>query len=273
MSRQDHDSKKAEDSGDQARESTPAAERSKERLGRESLAGSEGLVVQDKSYLAKVKGGAHTGITRDFGKPMLVGRTYEMVSPAHGKTHHSADHELDHTADQKSEHKPEPPAAQKPAPKTDHKVIDTAVDMIRAATKRDNFIDTGTDEKTIYATLQGFDRKQDRDALRVAYEKKHHISLENELKREMSGAELDKALRLLDRPDKKADDAGNIHTLLIERAQLVTGRNNDVVEGELRTRIATMNSRDIDTLKADYKARFNHDLTDVFKNDAHLSRE
>src|SRR5262249_50434074 len=218
MSRQEHDSRQANDSSDQAGEASPAAERSKERLGRESLDSTE---VLHKAYLAKVKGGAHTGITRDFGKPKLVGRTYEMVSPAHGKTQQRADHQIDRTADQTSEHKPDAPTNQKPASKADQKVIDTAVDMIRAATKRDSFIDSGTDEKTIYATLQGLHSRQDRDALKVAYEKKHHISLENEFKGEMSGAELDKALRLLDRPDKEADDAGNLHTLLIERGQWV----------------------------------------------------
>ncbi|MBX9723116.1 MAG: hypothetical protein K2X81_17065, partial [Candidatus Obscuribacterales bacterium] len=124
----------------------------------------------------------------------------------------------------------------------------------------------------IYAVLDSLNKDQ-RTLLEAEYRKRFGIKLGEELKGEMSGAELDKALNLLSRPDGKADDAGRIHTDLIERAQIISGRNNNLIEADLRTTISTMNSAQLDALKSAYKQRYGQELQDTIAKDSKLSTE
>ncbi len=202
-----------------------------------------------KQWNEKLKAGSHSGITKDFGKPVLIERN------AGDKPVKAAE------------------VTREPADSAkDQKAVESATRVIREATKRDHWIDTGTDERSIYSALGSLNKSQ-RQQLEREYEKRYGIGLRAELRGEMTGAELDRALNLLDRKDGKPDDAGRLHSALIERGQLVSGRNNSLVEADIRVTIATMNSRQIDDLRKEYRARYGEDPFDAMKKDSHLSED
>src|SRR4030095_10017901 len=90
-------------------------------------------------------------------------------------------------------------------PSVDQADIEKRVAAIRAATKKDDAVDTGTDEEAINKQLEGTTQAQ-RDAMNALYKEKYGVSLTKELKDEMSGDDLDKALKPLGKPDvEKAD--------------------------------------------------------------------
>lgn len=271
----------------------------------EASAGKRELLQKEHAEAARIKQGASSGITSDFGKPEIKADkkvTKANKVPLEKKTSESKKRKTTFTIEKQKKSradealkKPEPekkkfsatdafgkpllvdstkmPAEKPPMANLQaEQQITHAVEAIRKATKRDDFVDTGTDERSIYAVLQSLNKSQ-RQNLEAEYKNKFGINLRDVLKGELSGAELDKALNLLDRPDGKADDAGRVHTLLIERSQLISGRNNDLLEADLRMTIATMNSKQIAELSNEYKQRFGQDLASTLRNDSHLSAE
>ncbi len=128
----------------------------------------------------------------------------------------------------------------------------------------------GTDPDTIYAVLKD-KTAAERDAIKKIYEKEYGITLEKEFAGEMEGAQLDKALNLLNRKDGSSDRAGRIHEALLERDQLVEGRTDETCEKDIRDTLATMNSDQIEQLDKEYKARYGISLKDALLKDPNLS--
>lgn len=132
--------------------------------------------------------------------------------------------------------------------------ISAAARTIREATKRDNLLDTGTDEETIFSTLANLSQK-DRDELKVFYKSHFHIALADEIKREMSGSELDRAINLLNKRDGVSDDAGFLHELLLENDEWF-GRSSKAIARALRDKIACMSESEITRLDEEYNQRY-----------------
>ena len=95
--------------------------------------------------------------------------------------------------------------------------------------------------------------------------------LATEFMDELTGADLDKALNLLNRRDGSADRAGHIHEVLMEKDQWVEGRSKEVCEKDLRDTVATMNSDQLVQLDNEYRTRYGKGLFDTLKDDPKLS--
>ncbi len=102
-----------------------------------------------------------------------------------------------------------------------------AAEAIREATGQDNWIARWTDEETILALLKDADMSE-RGVISQLYQSQYGISLEDELRRSMSGADEDRALNLLNRVDGSVTDlhAATIHTDLIDIDQKFFGPKN-----------------------------------------------
>src|SRR5262249_55667812 len=99
-------------------------------------------------------------------------------------------------------------------------------ELTRAAEAIHKALDGINDEDVVFAILKD-KSEQERAVLQEIYLKQYKIALKDELKDQLSGASQDKALNLLDRKDRSADDAGRIHTALIERGQWIEGRSDE----------------------------------------------
>jgi len=73
--------------------------------------------------------------------------------------------------------------------------------------------------------------------------------------------------------DGGADDAGRIHTALVERAQLIEGRSDRNCEKDIRDTLATMSAKQIAELDGEYKRRYGKekDRHQILMDDPHLS--
>ncbi len=173
--------------------------------------------------------------------------------------------------------KPEAPSEKLPLPtvtivddratRADHdKFIDAMAATIRKATKRDNFIDTGTDEKAIFVTLADMS-EADRKLLATTYEKKYKITLSKELAREMGGADLDKANSLLNKKDTSDGNAGYIHNLLVEANQTFAGRNKDNIGAVIQDKLYSLNAADLSKVDAEYRNTYGKSLYDALMKD------
>jgi hypothetical protein len=180
-------------------------------------------------------------------------------------------------ADQSGHSKPESAAQSKPV---DRKEMEKAADAIEQACNG-GLIGAGTDKETIYNILK--DKTQaEREVIdqifREKYGKKYGKAgdgsdwgLKEEFEDEMSGADLDKAMNLLNRKDGDADDAGRIHTALIEKDQWFEGRSKANCEKDIRDTLSTMNSEQIAQLDAEYVARYGKHLREALMDDPKLS--
>lgn len=150
--------------------------------------------------------------------------------------------------------------------------MEAAVKSIREATKKDQWVDTGTDEETIIAILK--DKSEaERKAIARIYEKKYGKSLETDLRSEMSGSDLDRALSYLNRKDGNAMDATILKTALDERGQIFFGRSDRNCEKDVRDTISTMNSKQIQDLDREYRTKYGKSLEEALLYDKNLSSE
>lgn len=147
----------------------------------------------------------------------------------------------------------------------------TAARAIRKATKQDQLIDTGTDEETIHATLANLSESE-RQSLKTVYKRLYGESLEKMLDDEMSGAEHDRSINLLNRKDGIQDDAGFFHESLVELGQW-TGRSNKTINKALRDKLSTMSAKEIETANTEYKDRYGRSLNQALFSCSKLSTE
>jgi pSer/pThr/pTyr-binding forkhead associated (FHA) protein/3D (Asp-Asp-Asp) domain-containing protein len=159
----------------------------------------------------------------------------------------------------------------------DRATLEKSVDAIAYACNGGMAI--GTDKETINRMLEG-KTEAERQAMAEIWKEKHaqgadnydSATLEEEFKDEMEGAELDKALNLLNKKDGKTDSAGRIHTALIERGQWIEGRWDSVCEKDIRDTVAKMTKEEVDALDADYRNRYGVGVRDAIAGDANLSQ-
>ncbi len=111
------------------------------------------------------------------------------------------------------------------------------------------------DAEDINRLLEGRTQTE-RATMNTLFRQQHGVTIEQHLRSTLDGAELDRAINLLNRTDGRADDAGRIHTALIERGQLIEGRSDAVCEQDIRDTISTLNSRQLEALDQDYRRRY-----------------
>ncbi|MBA4027309.1 MAG: hypothetical protein C0473_03610 [Cyanobacteria bacterium DS3.002] len=153
-----------------------------------------------------------------------------------------------------------------------YKAMEVAADAIEYACNGGTGI--GTDEKTIYATLENktlAERQLITEIWNKKYGKIYGHTLEAEFQDEMKGSDLEKANSLLKRPDG-SDDAGTIRVALTERSEW-TGRSSGELEKVVRNTLETMSAADIAKTDAEYRRRYGQSLSDAIKNDTNLSAD
>lgn len=160
-----------------------------------------------------------------------------------------------------------PERAEKPVDVT---AMAKAAEAINKACNEGALFGAGTDKEAIFAILKD-KTKAEREEIDKAFEKKYGHSLETEFRDELSGADLDKALNLLNRKNGDAGDAGRIHTALIERDQVVAGRSDENCEKDIRDTLATMNSKEIEQLDKTYKDSYGTGVREALRQDENLS--
>lgn len=146
-------------------------------------------------------------------------------------------------------------------------------EAIREATGQDNWIARWSDEETILALLQDADMGE-RGVISQLYRDQYGISLVDELKRSMSGADEDRALNLLNRKDGSTIDlhAATIHTDLIDIDQKFFGRKRSQLETEIRNIFAGKNSGEIAELEREYRAKFGVGLREQIASSEKMSQ-
>jgi len=155
----------------------------------------------------------------------------------------------------------------------DHdKFIESMAATIRKATRRDNFVDTGTDEKAIFLALQDLSESDRKDLARV-YERKYKVSLPNEIKREMSGSQETRALDLLTRKDSSNGEAQNFRHMIQEANQWVVGRGKGNIAATITDKISTMSEADILKLEDDYKQLYGRNFTSAFLTEGKFDKD
>ncbi len=169
--------------------------------------------------------------------------------------------------------RPQQPTEQAPQPKpVDEKAMEAAVKSIREATKKDQWVDTGTDEDAIMAVLKD-KTEAERKAIARIYKDKYGKTLEDDLRSEMSGTDLDRALTYLNRKDGNAMDATIVKAALDERKNWFFGRSDRNCEKDVRDTISTMNSKQIQELDQEYKTKYGKSLEQALFADSSLSSE
>ncbi|MBZ0189741.1 MAG: hypothetical protein K8F91_26075, partial [Candidatus Obscuribacterales bacterium] len=150
---------------------------------------------------------------------------------------------------------------------TDHSAdnarVAAAGRAIREATRRDNLIDTGTDDKAITDTLANLS-ESDRHELKKFYKSMYGITLRKELEGEMSGSDLDKTVNLLARREGESDDAGFMHELLLEHGEWF-GRSKKALSRALIDKVSTMSTADIERACREYRSRYGQGLENAFR--------
>lgn len=132
------------------------------------------------------------------------------------------------------------------------------------------FLGIGTDKKAIEEQLKG-KSKEELQAIDEAYKKRTGISLKDELRDELSGSDLTRALNLADGHN---DDAARINVALEEHKEWGLGaRSNSNIEKDLRDTISTLNSKQVEELDRTYQERYGKSLKDVLKDDPNLPKE
>lgn len=128
-----------------------------------------------------------------------------------------------------------------------------------------------SDYEKVNKMLQGMSDKE-REELKRVYKEKYGLELGDEFKDRAKDAQQDKAYNLLNRKEGHADDAGRIHTALVERKQWIEGRSDANCEKDIRDTISTMNSEQIAQLDKIYFDRYKVHLREALINDEKLSQ-
>ncbi len=169
-------------------------------------------------------------------------------------------------------------AAAKPV---DQKQMERAADAIQEATNG-GLTGIGTDKEKLFAVLKDKSPEEIKvidEIFAKQYGEKYaedgkRWGLRDEFKDELSGADLDKALSILDRKgNDKSDDAGRVHAALIERDNWIVGRSNATIEKDIRDTVSTMNSKQIAELDQEYRRRYGKGVSEDLMNDKNLSTE
>ncbi len=137
--------------------------------------------------------------------------------------------------------------------RTNSKIVGAA-NAIRTATKKDNWVDLGTDEKAINSVLKNLS-EDERSKLKELYEKRFGTSLESEFKSELSGVDLEKSLNLLERKDSQADDVGFFRELAKDRESFF-GKTDNARNKAVRDKLASMSAKDIEAADKESVSRY-----------------
>jgi len=129
----------------------------------------------------------------------------------------------------------------------------------------------GTGEEEVNAILKDKTEAEKR-VMDEIYRSKYGSGLEDVIKDEMSGSDLEKGMALLKKKDGSADDAGRLHTNLAELNEYF-GRSNFNIEKDIRQTISTMNSSQVEELEKDYQQRYNKSLRQSLMEDPNLSKD
>lgn len=129
----------------------------------------------------------------------------------------------------------------------------------------------GTGEDEVNAILKD-KTEAEKQAMDEIYRRKYGVGLEEVLRDEMSGSELEKSLALLQKKDGSADDAGRLRTDLVELSEYL-GRSNFNVEKDIRQTVSTMNAQQVEALDKEYQQRYGKSLSQTLADDPNLSKE
>ncbi|MBX9694058.1 MAG: hypothetical protein K2Z81_16865, partial [Cyanobacteria bacterium] len=138
-----------------------------------------------------------------------------------------------------------------------------AANAIRTATKKDNWVDFGTDENAINSVLKNLS-EEEKGKVKDFYEKRFGISLRSELRSEMSGLDLEKSLNILERKDNQADDAGFFRELALEQNSFF-GRTEHARGKAVRDKLASMTATEIEAANKDANSRYKMNLQSLIR--------
>src|SRR4029450_11966832 len=151
-------------------------------------------------------------------------------------------------ANKLNEHAGAKPEVKPDAKQVDHAQCEASADAIDKACNQGGLFGAGTDKETIYAVLKDKTEAERQEIDRIFNEKYGkkiaedkgvaEWGLKEEFEDELSGADLDKAMNLLNRKDGSADRAGRIHAALVERGQWIEGRTDATCEKDIRDTLA-----------------------------------
>lgn len=163
-----------------------------------------------------------------------------------------------------------PGAADRPV---DAKEMELTAIAIRNATGLDNWIDRRADRKAINTLLEDKNEAQ-RKAIDQIYQLKFGKTLDQEMSAFESGSDLDAFRNILNRKDRdnEGQRAGEIHSALLERSNLIEGHNNSIIEKEIRDTLAISTSSQIERMDRDYRDHYGVSLHDALINDPNLSQ-
>jgi YD repeat-containing protein len=130
----------------------------------------------------------------------------------------------------------------------------------------------GTDKDAINEQLKRVRNDKDRQALDEIYKKLAGHGIEDELRDELSGSDLDKALALW-KPTNP--DAARASVALVEHKEWGLGaRSNAAVERDLRDTISTLNSKQIEEMDAAFRKEHNGvGVREALRDDPNLPQE
>lgn len=163
----------------------------------------------------------------------------------------------------------QPPTEQpKPeAPRLSAKELEAMADAINNAANG-GFFGTGTDKDAINEQLKRLKNPREREALDEIYRKKVGHGIEDELRDELSGSDLDKSLALW-KPTNI--DAARVHVALTEHKEWGLGaRSNAAVERDLRDTVSTMNFQQIAEMDKAYQNEHGISVREAVLNDPDL---
>ncbi|MBZ0187759.1 MAG: annexin, partial [Candidatus Obscuribacterales bacterium] len=113
--------------------------------------------------------------------------------------------------------------------------------------------------------------KADRDTLDEIYRARVGYGIEDELKDELSGSDLEKSMSLWTSTNI---DAARINVALIEHKEWgLSARSDQVCEKDIRDAVSTMNSAQIAELDVEYRQKHKVSIHDALLNDENLSKE
>jgi hypothetical protein len=131
------------------------------------------------------------------------------------------------------------------------------------------------DSKAILEQLRDNSKTQaDRDALQAAYRTQHNgESLDDGLKKQLSGADLERARHYMDKGSM--DDGDHLHAALTERGQWISGRPNLQIERDIRDNLASKTPDEIRKMDEDYKKKDDRGptLSQTIADDPNLSQD
>lgn len=163
------------------------------------------------------------------------------------------------------------PPAEQPI---DHNALEKDAEAIRKATGNDNWVARWADREAINNILK--DKSEaERKVIDQFYQKKYGISLEGEMRKFESGADLEKFLNILHRKDKDVESqhVSRIREGLLERNNIWEGRSNSQIERDIRDTLSMHNSEQLGKMDKEYRQRYGVGLKDAIMKDPNLSQE